>query len=182
MDLQGLSLSVLAGLLLAASVSDARSRRIPNALVLYGSLLGLILQTLAPTGAGLVPGGAAGLPAALLGGLAGLALFMPLHALRILGAGDVKLLGMAGVWLGAAAVVHAALWTLMAGGLLALVAMLHAGTLRPVLANVLAMLAPGMAPHGGAANWPQGSFKLPYAVAIAMGSAAELARLATAAT
>jgi prepilin peptidase CpaA len=179
MNLQLLSMSFLAALLLAAVVSDVRRRRIPNTLVLYGSLLGLALQSFTATGPGLLQGGGIGFGASLLGGLAGLALFLPLYALRMMAAGDVKLLAMVGLWLGAIPVLHAALWSMLAGGALAAAAMADGDTARRVGRNLLAL--GGNATRrflGGAAQpalVPTG--QLPYGLAIAAGTGVEMARL-----
>ncbi|MDZ5458858.1 A24 family peptidase [Azohydromonas lata] len=179
MSLQLLSLSFLAALLLAAVACDLHQRRIPNALVLYGMALGLAFQAFAAAGQGLLQDGSQGVAAALLGGVAGLALFLPFYALRMLGAGDVKLLAMVGVWLGATAVLQVALWTVLAGALLSLGVMLATGSLRTVGRNLrtlftLASLrcASGATPQGTAATG-----RLPYGLAIAAGSGVEMARL-----
>ena len=185
MDLQApLTLSALAALVLTAVVCDLRSRRIPNALVASGMLLGLLIQTVAPLGGGLFsqPAGALGFGPALLGGLAGLGLFLPLYAMRGMGAGDVKLLAMVGVWLGAHSVLYVALWTMVAGGVLALATALWTGVLRQVLANIRVMLLNSMvrAQLGigyGLEPPARATGRLPYAVAIACGAAFEVARL-----
>lgn len=183
MSLQLLSLAFLGALLLAAVVSDVRRRRIPNALVLYGMALGLAFQALAPAGQGLLQEGSQGVAAALLGGVAGLALFLPFYALRMLGAGDVKLLAMVGVWLGATAVLQVALWTVLAGALLSLGVMLATGSLRSVARNLRTLFnaaclpgASGVATQGAATTG-----RLPYGLAIAAGSGIEMARLLLAA-
>ncbi len=184
MDLQApLTLPVLAALVLAAVVCDLRSRRIPNALVVSGMLLGLFIQSVAPSGAGLFsqPAGALGFVPALLGGLLGLGLFLPLYALRAMGAGDVKLLAMVGVWLGTTGVAYAALWTLLAGGMLALVAALWTGALRQVLGNLRFMLTATLvkAQSGGGLSVEapaRTTGRLPYAVAIACGTGFEVLR------
>jgi prepilin peptidase CpaA len=179
MSLQLLSLSFLATLLLAAVVSDVRRRRIPNALVLYGIALGLAFQTFAPTGTGLLQGGGLGLGQALLGGATGLALFLPLYALRMMAAGDVKLLAMVGVWLGAAPVVQAALWSMLAGGVLAAVTMLSSGVTHRVGCNLLALCgnAARRAVGRGTRQVVAVTGRLPYGLAIAAGTAVEMARL-----
>jgi prepilin peptidase CpaA len=181
-----LSLLALVALKLTAVVCDLRSRRIPNALVASGIALGLFIQTVAPAGGGLFghPAGALGFVPALLGGLLGLGLFLPLYALRALGAGDVKLLAMIGVWLGAPAVAYAALWSMLAGGVLSLAWALGTGVFRRVLANLRDMfLASWVRVQAGAgvAVVPPTSAtgRLPYAVAIACGTAVEVVRLAT---
>lgn len=179
MSLQLLSLSFLAALLLAAVASDLHRRRIPNMLVLYGMVLGLAFQALAPAGQGLLQGGGLGMAAALLGGLTGLALLLPFYALRMLGAGDVKLLSMVGVWLGAAAVLQVALWTVLAGALLSLGVMLSTESKRSVCRHLLSLLAFASLGTVGGATPPRATTtgRLPYGVAIAVGSSVEMARL-----
>ncbi len=179
-----LILLVFAALVIAAVACDLHSRRISNGLVLAGMALGLFLQTVAPAGGGLFNGAAAGALgplSALLGAATGLALFMPMYALRALGAGDVKLLGMAGMWLGAGPVAWAALWTLLAGGVLALAVALGGGVLRQVLANLNEMLLHWTVQtrlgHGFVmSSPPRTTGRLPYALAIACGCATEVAR------
>jgi prepilin peptidase CpaA len=95
-----LTLLVLATLVLTAVVCDLQTRRIPNTLVGIGIALGPLFQIVALMGGDPFVNsvGASGIGAALLGGLTGLALFLPFYALRTVGAGDVKLLAMVGVW------------------------------------------------------------------------------------
>jgi prepilin peptidase CpaA len=178
MELQLLSTCLLCGLLLAAGVRDLRTRRIPTALVLFGMGLGLSRQALAPTA--LFAGDGSGLQAGLLGGLAGLALFLPLYLLRALGAGDVKLLAMVGVWLGPQGVLHATLWTLLAGGALALVLALANGTLRQAGMNMLRIARAAVLRSCSAGMLVQAPVattgRLPYALAIATGAAVEMVR------
>ncbi|WP_232539819.1 A24 family peptidase [Azohydromonas aeria] len=182
MNLQLLSLLIVSGLLLGATVTDLRSRRIPNTLVLYGSALGLCFQALAPaSGAGLFPGSEPGLLAGLLGGLTGLGLLLPLYLLRVMGAGDVKLVAMTGVWLGVDNVWHATLCTLLAGGVLAVVVALASGALRQAVHNTMRVVHSALlrgASAGMLVQAPvQTTGRLPYAVAIATGTGVEMARL-----
>ena len=121
-----LSWCVLLLLLAAASISDARWRRIPNGWVLTGLASGLALQLGLPGGAGLFDGarpggvgvrdaGAAVLIMGLAGGL--------LWRLRLFGGGDAKLLGAVASFTGTAGVLPVLLLTLVAGGVLALAAL-----------------------------------------------------------
>src|SRR5213594_4005417 len=75
-------------LALAAAVSDARTRRIPNALVAAGASAGLILNSWT--------GGGEGLTRSLLGLVAGFCVYLPFFLLRGMGGGDVKLMGALG--------------------------------------------------------------------------------------
>ena len=119
-----LCLALLAGLLGAALWHDLRTRRIPNRLVLWGTVGGVLLNSMLPAGAGLFqqPFGGLGLLQSLAGAAAGLALLLPMYLLRALGAGDVKLMAMCGAFLGPLAVLEAVLLTLLAGGVLAIAA------------------------------------------------------------
>ena len=154
-----------------AVITDLGARIIPNALVLAGALTGLSLAVLHPEGIGCL---------SALGGLAlGLAIFLPVYLLRAMGAGDVKLMAMAGAFLGPAAVAEAALWVLLAGGALALVFALRRGVARRMAANLREMLFSAAAsvqirslPDFSVG--PQTAARLPYAVAIALGVAAFL--------
>jgi prepilin peptidase CpaA len=183
--MQILATGALLALIALAVAADLRHRRIPNGLVLAGMTLGLLFQAWAPTGAGLfvAGGGSLGLGTALFGGLVGLALLLPMYALRALGAGDVKLLAMAGVWFGPASIAWAALWTLLAGGLLSLAVAACSGVLPRVLANLREMLLHTLVqaqlrrlPQVGTPSTPT-TGRLPYAVAIGCGVGIELLRL-----
>lgn len=178
--------SALSAFLLVASVIDLRTRRIPNWLVGSGMLCALAVHALAPKGNGLFDfwWGSPGLTQPLFGVLAGLALFMPLHLLRAVGAGDVKLLAMVGAWLGPQLLLGATLLTLVAGGVMSVVVMLASRSSRQVLENVRLMLTTSMigAQTGNLTplHAPMLSqLRLPYALAITLGTVAELAWLLT---
>jgi prepilin peptidase CpaA len=165
----------LAALLLAAVVTDLRSRRIPNRLVITGLALAIVVHATAlMTGASPLAGPAWWSPVA---GLltAGLAL-MPLYLLRACGAGDVKLMAMAGAFLGAPAALRAVLFTLLAGGVLSIVFMLGRGVaaqawdnLRFLTTDWLLRLRGG---GQGIAFAPLATTaaRLPYGVAISAGA------------
>jgi len=169
----------LAALLLAAVSSDLRTRRIPNRLVLSGIALALAMAVLAAaTGhAGL----AGSQPWSPLAGLAaGFGLMLPLHLLRAMGAGDVKLMAMVGAFVGPSTVASATLYTLVAGGLLSLAFMLRPGIAARALANMRLLLTDWLHRAGagqGLALTPlqATAARLPYALAIACGTAAALA-------
>jgi prepilin peptidase CpaA len=158
----------LLALLLAASAVDLRSRRIPNVLVVTGALIGLGLQATWPAGRGLFDPawpGAIGLNAALLATVALLAAGALLWRAGLFGAGDAKLLAALGPYIGPAGVLPVLLYTLLAGGVLALaVSAWRTGQLW------LAARTP--APAAPAAI---GALRLPYALAIAAGALAHVA-------
>ena len=90
---------------------DPAHRRLPNRWMLGGALLALVLAAL--------PGGI-GLPAALQGGLIALLVFLPGFVLHRLGAGDVKLMAVCGLFAGSPAVWGLCLAVMLAGGVQAL--------------------------------------------------------------
>ncbi len=172
MHLEALSIHVLFVLLLVAVLHDVRSRRIPNWLILTGIVLAFVFQALDRFGG--FEFYVQTVKYALLGGLVGFLLFVPMYALKLLGAGDVKLLAMVGLWLGPMDTLQTALYTLIAGGILALVWSAVTGTLRQVLSNLHAMFASSFmnvsAGGGLLLVKPQTSTRLPYAIAIACGA------------
>lgn len=153
-----------------ATWHDATERRIPNRVVLAGALVALGLSAL-PGGIGLV---------SALGGLAtGLAVWLPLYVVRVLGAGDVKLMAAVGAFTGFSGVLGVSLATLVAGGVLALVWALRHGALGNVLRNLRTgvwlgwgQLANGRLPQ--AVDMPVTAQRMPYAVAIAAGALVQL--------
>lgn len=177
-ELSGLmALMVLAVLLLLATREDIRSHRIPNRLVLVGVVLGVALNGLLPGGYGfnsMTPGGLGWL-AALKGLVLGLAVLLPIYLLRAMGAGDVKLMGMVGAFLGAGDLIGALIATLIAGGVIALVAALWSRQLMNLLLNIKMMLFGGLLEMSTGRpplmnDMPLSVGQLPYAVAITTGT------------
>ena len=157
-------------LLVIAAVSDYRTRRIPNWLVVSGALYGVIYNTVLPP----TPHDNILFP---LSGLAlGLLLFLPLYLTRAMGAGDVKLLGMVGAFLGPGDTFYAALSTMIVGGALAILFVLARGKALVMYRNLASVfrlsaisVTTGSMPNLQIA--PQASAgKLPYGVAIAIGT------------
>lgn len=152
---------VLAAGLLLATVVDLRTRRIPN--VLTGTMAG--------AGIGLAVFGFGGISigAAVLGCVIGLVLMLPGHALGATGAGDVKLMAAVGSLLGPLVVVNAVLFSLVAGGVLALTVAIQRRRLGTTLAGTGRMIAaPGDVKKEIAAGVPASRFA--YGPAIAAGS------------
>jgi prepilin peptidase CpaA len=169
---------LLAAILLGAVVVDLRSRRIPNTLVLAGIALAFVSHA-SSIAWGRVPLAGSAWWAPLAGIATGFVLLLPLYLLRATGAGDVKLMAMVGAFVGAPTVLAAMLYTLLAGGLLSLVFMLGRGVAAQTLANVRFMLtdwALRATTGQGARLAPLQSTaaRLPYAVAIALGTGAAL--------
>jgi prepilin peptidase CpaA len=174
--------AVLLAVALGAAVwFDVKYRRIPNKLVLAGTLAALALHTVLPDGTGFFsdhPGGL-GFLNALAGLGVGFAVLLPMYLMRALGAGDVKLMAMIGAFLGPELILGAILTTFIAGGVLAIVAALWSGVMLQVLANVRFLLFHGVVqamsgskPEFDAPATTTG--KLPYAIAIAAGTVSHI--------
>jgi prepilin peptidase CpaA len=108
-----ISTLTLIGLLAVSTVSDLAEHRIPNQLLLPALVIGLTLH--------LIDGGISAVLTSLGGFTVGLAFMLPLYLMGGMGAGDVKLLGVAGDFLGPWGVLVAGTVTLIAGAVLALV-------------------------------------------------------------
>lgn len=171
---------VLAGLLIAACVADTVGRRIPNPVVGVGLIAAFLWHGLAPTGSaglfGAMDAGGLGFWSSATGAAAAFCAFLVLHVFRIVGAGDVKLMGMLGAWFGLHAVPSLLLYVLVAGGLVAVVRIAQGVPAGRVMSNVWRILrgGAGMAAGGASARFDAGrdtADRLPYAWALALGAA-----------
>ena len=173
----GLLYLLLACLLGLALTYDIGRRRIPNWLVVTGLIAGLLYSFFATGGIGsaLPAIGAGAQGNAMLGAAAGLLLMLPLYLLRAMGAGDAKLMAAIGTFLGPLQITGAALLTFVVGGVLALLAALCSGSLSRVLGNLRLM---GMVLVNSASGLKlrdvQTTGRLPYSIAIAIGTALQL--------
>jgi prepilin peptidase CpaA len=161
---------VLIGLLAVAAVSDVRTGRIPNWLVFGGALYALAYNALYP-----VYPRDIGILFALGGLSVGLVAFLPGYLLRVLGAGDVKLMAMVGSFVGTWAAVEAVLASLITGGALAVALSLYSGRLPLMLRNVVALfrgnvLTLAIAPGGLTVEGGRSAGRMPYGLAIALGT------------
>jgi len=150
----------------AGSVTDLRSRRIPNRLVVVGLVLGAALNARAA--------GLAGVGSSLAGGSLGLALFLPIFLLGGMGGGDVKLMAALGSMVGPMGIVRIALAAALAGGLLALMAAWWSGRLLSTLNGIAALLwlwwCAGIRPSPDLKLGNPSALKIPYALPIAAGT------------
>ena len=112
---------------------DLRTRRIPQVLTLGGAAAGLVFH--------FINGGWNAGVASAIGWLVGIAIFFLPFALGGLGAGDVKLLGAIGAWLGPMNALWVGLYAGAAGGILAIFVALTKGYLIQAVGNVGVMLA-----------------------------------------
>ena len=174
MMLLNLRTGVLIGLLIIAAISDVRTGRIPNWLVFSGMLYALAYNAFYP-----VYPRDTGILFALGGLCVGLVVLLPGYLLRVLGAGDVKLMGMVGSFIGPWAAVEAVLASLITGGLLAVVLSLYSGRVPLMLRNLVALFRGAVltfvaVPGGLTVEGGRSAGRMPYGLAIALGTIAYL--------
>ena len=155
-----LAIAILAGW------SDWQTRRIPNWLTGAGILLGIAVHTRIA--------GWSGAKISIEGVGLALVLLLPLVLLRALGAGDWKLMGALGAFLGPWMVLFVLLASIFISGLMAILMMVQTKRVKATLRN-LGVLVRGFVSFGLRTN-PQisldnpGLLKLPFGVAAAIGT------------
>ncbi len=157
---------MLGCLLTAAMVWDVRYRKIPNILTFPSMLLGVAYYTLT--------GGGSGLLFSLGGLMTGLAVLFIFFLLGVMGAGDAKLMGAIGALSGFHAVLNAAIFSMLAGGVYALILIVFRyGACKEAISRLFFQLKffmrTGKLPEIKRKNGPNEP-KLCYAVAIAAGT------------
>jgi prepilin peptidase CpaA len=99
-----------------------------------------------------------------------------MYLLRGMGAGDVKLLGAMGAWLGPMGALWTGFYSVMAGGVLALVVGASHGYLGKAFANLWSLIAfwrvAGIRPAAGLTLGDAPGPRLAYGIAIAAGTVA----------
>jgi len=144
---------------------DWRLRRIPNWLTVPGLLGGLAVNSLA--------WGWQGTRASLEGAGLGLALLLPFVLLRGLGAGDWKLMGALGAWLGPSRLIVVLVGTVFITGAMAIVQMIRNGRVKEtlyhlgILLGILVTFGVWGQRHNLTLDNP-GLMKLPFGVAAAV--------------
>ena len=156
-------LGLAVALALISGWTDWRSRRIPNWLTVPGFLLGVSLNVLA--------GGWGGLKTSLLGAGLGLLVLLPFVFLRSLGAGDWKLAGALGAFVGWEAMADLLMGSVFVAGIMAMVLVIYKGRFKQTMRNIGRMLASLLTFHMPGAEVsldnPE-SLKVPYGVALAL--------------
>ena len=147
----------------AAGWTDWRSRRIPNWLTVPGLVLGVVVNSLVS--------GWPGAKAALLGALLGLALLLPFVLVRSLGAGDWKLVGALGAFLGPEHLIAVLLGAILVAGVMAVVLVIWHGRVRQTVRNLGRMLAAFVTLHlpGPELSLDNpDALKVPFGIAVAI--------------
>jgi len=152
-------------LLAVGCVSDLRTRKIPNELVVTILVTGWLFALFSPDVVAALGWSVAGMGV-------GFGIWIPFYLAGVIGAGDVKFFSAAGAWLGPAATWRAALIAAVIGGVLAVIYLLLEKRLSAVLRRIALGAASGslaVIPEGpgatGARHRP-----LPYGVALALGA------------
>lgn len=160
---------------LVATVTDLRSRRIPNWLTVSTLVLGFALNALIA-----YPSPLDGIWLSAKGFAFAFVLNLVMYMLHMTGAGDLKLLAAVGAMVGCSDFIGIFLLTALIGGVLAIVLMAIKGRVRQTLWNVGYMVGELMrwrAPHLTREQLDVGSSKalrLPGAVRICLGVVAFL--------
>ena len=149
-----------------ATATDLRSRRIPNWLVLPFLVAGVVVS-------GWVQG-RHGLAQSLEGVLLGALVMGILAALGGMGMGDVKLCAAIGAWIGPSQLIVALVVMALAGGVIALCWAVAGGFAGQLFSNTGELLAGfgkrGLRPHPELVLDNPRARKMPYAPAIAIGT------------
>jgi prepilin peptidase CpaA len=146
-----------------AGISDWRSRRIPNWLTVPGLLLGIAVNSAVR--------GWPGARDSLLGAGLGLLLLLPFVLLRSLGAGDWKLVGALGAFLGPQRLIAVLFLSVLIAGVMALLLIIWKGRVRQTLRNIARMLAAFLTFHlpGSELSLENpDALKVPFGVAVAI--------------
>jgi prepilin peptidase CpaA len=149
-----------------AGFTDWRSRRIPNWLTVCGLLLGIAVNA--------VTRGWPGAKDSLLGTGLGLVLLLPFVLMRSLGAGDWKLVGALGAFLGPSHLITVLFATVLVAGLMAFILVIWKRRMGQTLRNIARMFAAVFSFH---LPGPEVSLDNPDALKIPFGVAAAIAVL-----
>jgi prepilin peptidase CpaA len=152
---------------LGAALFDLRLRRIPNWLNLGGVILGLCFNTYIWAGRGAMDSS--------LGLLLALAIYIPLYALRGMGAGDVKLMAAIGAIAGPGNWLTIFLSTALLGGAVSVLLVLRRRRLQETLRNISSIVHSLLRRRAPVDACPQldirsqNALKLPHGAVIAAG-------------
>lgn len=161
-----MKLVIVAGAVALSSIAgwtDWRSRRIPNWLTVPAFALGVAANTFLS--------GWTGLKTSLLGTLVGLGLLLPFVLVRSLGAGDWKLAGALGAFLGPSLLMNLLLLSVFVAGIMAVALIVYKGRVLQSLRNIghiLVSLVTFQLPSSRVSLDNPDSLKIPYGVALAL--------------
>jgi prepilin peptidase CpaA len=155
------SVTAVAGSGLMGALIDLKTRRVPNPLTLGIAAAGLVLAATRLSGLSVA--------AAALGFSVGVGLMLLPYIFGAMGGGDVKLFAALGTFLGPWPTVQAFLYTLLAGGVLAVVVALQRRRLQETMRNAAVLVQTG-GENVAAIEHPTSNNRFAYAPAIAIGT------------
>lgn len=148
------------------ALSDIRTRRIPNWLTYTGLAAALLVRG--------VLSGWLGLRSGLAGLAVGGGVFVLLFLLGGMGGGDVKLMAAVAAWAGSAQGIGILIASAIAGGVLAAIYVIVGKRIRLTVLNTMLLLghhlSSGLRPHPLFDVRDATSARIPYGLAIAMGT------------
>jgi prepilin peptidase CpaA len=151
---------------IVATVTDLRSRRVPNWLVIPFLIAGMAASAITE--------GWPGLGRSVLGVLLALLGLGVFYLAGGMGMGDVKLFATIGAWIGPQQLVFAFVFMGLAGGVMALAWALRGGFVGEMASGtadlIFGLRKRGLRPHATLALANPGARKMPYAPAIAIGA------------
>lgn len=150
-------------LLIIAFITDVRNQTIPNWLTGGSFVVALVYHVLS---GGLMLQGLLG---SLLGGAAGFLPLLILYALGGIGAGDVKLFGALGAWIGASMVVYLMIYSVLYAGVIGIVLLAIS---RSFVRNVTAAIISAVYSGWGTSesqwfSWAKSGKSFPFMLAVA---------------
>jgi prepilin peptidase CpaA len=158
--------AVTLGFTMYAGWIDWRSRRIPNWLTVPGLFVAIALHASIT--------GWRGVLMSLEGVGLALVILLPLVLMRALGAGDWKLMGAVGAFLGPWMFLFVLLASVFVSGLMAMVLMIQTKRVKQTLSNLVVLVqgffAFGVRPHPEISLDNPTLLKLPFGVATAIGA------------
>lgn len=155
-------------ILIVAAYIDGKQLRVPNWLTFPMVAAGLVYN--------LWIGGWGGLATGLLGMVVGLLCLLPLYSVGGMGAGDVKLMGGVGAWLGWKTTLLAFCVSAVVGAVMAVIMVLYRRNVQQHYANLLMILTEWMQVRNPqqlsqmAAERKSSMLLLPYGIPICIGS------------
>jgi len=148
------------------AVADVRTARIPNRLT-YSALVAALGVRTTILGLSGLKSGAAGM---VIGG----SLFLFLFMIGAMGGGDTKLIAALGAWVGSAHIITLILVAALAGGVLAAGRTIFRNMLGETFRNTIRLMffrvTSGLKPHPELNVQSPGSERIPFGVAIAVGT------------
>lgn len=159
------TLIILMPIVVIAAATDIFRAKIPNWLTFPAIIMGIIYNT--------YNDGIYGCLFSLSGVLLGMAFLLPFYIRGATGAGDVKLMGSVGAFLGPAGVFYAFLFSSIAGGIYAFILLARHGLLKETFMRYWFMLGAFLFQHKMLYIPPRDESRMPvlrYGVAIAVGT------------